>query len=124
MPSFDGAGTMGARWFAQRSPPEPMAVPSTRSPTSPPVSTPQSRPTARVSVPGASTAGKRGSRLTRRRLSEIGFGYTLLAPAVVLLLAFEVFPILYGAYISACDWRLQCTQFVGLDNYTRAVTDS
>jgi cell division transport system permease protein len=44
--------------------------------------------------------------------------------AVILLLVFEVFPILYGAYISACDWRLQCTQFVGLDNYTRALTDS
>jgi len=69
-------------------------------------------------------AGRRPSRLTRRRLSEIGLGYSLLAPAIVLLLVFEVFPILYGAYISACDWRLQCTQFVGFDNYTRALNDS
>jgi multiple sugar transport system permease protein len=43
---------------------------------------------------------------------------------VVLLLVFEVFAILHGAYISACDWRLQCTQFIGFDNYTRALSDS
>lgn len=48
----------------------------------------------------------------------------MLAPAVILLLVFEVFPILYGVYISACDWRLQCTQFVGFDNYVRAITTS
>jgi ABC-type sugar transport system permease subunit len=33
-----------------------------------------------------------------------------------------VFPILYGLYISVCDWRLSCTQVVGLDNYVRALT--
>lgn len=48
----------------------------------------------------------------------------MLAPAVVLLLVFEVFPILYGAFISACDWRLTCTQFVGFDNYVRTLTTS
>src|SRR5579859_4092786 len=120
----DRAGTMGARCVAQRPPPELMAVPSARSPASPPVATQPPRSTVHVSAPGASAAGRGGARITRRRLSEIGLGYTLLAPAVVLLLTFEVFPIVYGAYISACDWRLQCTQFVGLDNYTRALTDS
>ena len=84
---------------------------------------------ARLDAAGARSAsrpraGRRGARITRRRLNEIGLGYTLLAPAVILLVVFEVFPILYGAYISACDWRLQCTQFVGLDNYTRALTDT
>ncbi|MGI9145186.1 MAG: carbohydrate ABC transporter permease [Chloroflexota bacterium] len=103
--------------------PEAMATPSTDAPSSLPFPT---RQPGRQPVASAPRAGpvRQQSRATRRRLSEIGFGYALLAPAVVLLLAFEVFPILYGAYISACDWRLQCTQFVGLDNYTRALNDS
>lgn len=67
--------------------------------------------------------GWRPSGISRRRLSEIGLGYTLLAPALILLLVFEVFPILYGAYISACDWRLQCTRFVGFENYLNAFSD-
>jgi multiple sugar transport system permease protein len=101
-----------------------MAVPSAHSPSSTPVSTQPPRPATAVSAPGAAAAGRTRGRITRRRLSEMGLGYTLLAPAVILLVVFEVFPILYGAYISACDWRLQCTQFVGFDNYTRALTDT
>jgi multiple sugar transport system permease protein len=100
-----------------------MAVPSAHSPASPPVSTQPSRPTL-ASAPGATAAARLRPRITRRRLNEISLGYTLLAPAVILLVVFEVFPILYGAYISACDWRLQCTQFIGLDNYIRAFTDT
>jgi multiple sugar transport system permease protein len=71
----------------------------------------------------ARPARPRWSTFNRRRLSEIGFGYSLLAPALILLVVFDVFPILYGAFISACDWRLQCTQFVGFNNYLRAFTD-
>jgi multiple sugar transport system permease protein len=96
-----------------------MAVPSTHTPSAP---AQQGRPNPLFAARGEAATTRRG--LSRRRLSEIGLGYALLAPAVVLLVAFEVFPILYGAYISACDWRLQCTQFVGLDNYTRALADS
>lgn len=66
-------------------------------------------------------APRRGSR--RGRLSEVALGYGLLAPAFVLLLVFEVFPVLYGVYISTCDWRLQCTAFIGADNYVRAFHD-
>jgi len=64
-----------------------------------------------------------GSRRSRQRLYEIGLGYALLAPAVVLLAVFELFPIAYGLYISGCDWRLGCTRFVGADNYVRALGD-
>lgn len=81
--------------------------------------------------PGLRTAGlpalvgRRGStHFSRKRTRELGLGYAMLAPAVILLLVFEVFPILYGVYISGCDWRLECTQFVGLDNYVRALTTS
>lgn len=63
---------------------------------------------------------------TRRpngRAREIALGYLLLAPALVILFAFHIFPLLYGLYISMCDWRLSCVKFVGLDNYTRALQD-
>jgi multiple sugar transport system permease protein len=58
-----------------------------------------------------------------RRIQEVSLGYLLLAPALILLLVFEVFPIFYGLYISACDWRLSCVQFIGIDNYIRAFTE-
>lgn len=47
----------------------------------------------------------------------------MLAPAVILLIAFEFFPVIYGAYISTCDWRLSCVRSVGLGNYLRAFED-
>lgn len=60
---------------------------------------------------------------TWRRIREMFLGYGLLAPAIILLVVFEFFPVFYGFYISMCDWRLSCTKFVFLDNYTRAFTD-
>src|SRR5262245_33436485 len=67
-----------------------------------------------------------GAPRTRRwrRTGELAFGYALLAPAVGLLVVFELYPLLYGLYISACDWRLGCVEFVGLQNYARALGDS
>jgi len=62
-----------------------------------------------------------------RRFSEVSLGYALLAPAVILLLVFEFFPLFYGLFISTCNWRLNCgdnfERFIGLDNYTRAFSD-
>lgn len=58
-----------------------------------------------------------------RRWREIALGYSFLAPALLLLLVFEIFPIFYGLYISTCDWRLSCVRFVGLGNYTQALAD-
>jgi multiple sugar transport system permease protein len=58
-----------------------------------------------------------------RRIREAGLGYALLAPALILLLIFEVFPLFYGLYISMCDWRLTCVKFLGFGNYTRALAD-
>lgn len=57
------------------------------------------------------------------RLREILFGYALLAPALILLAVFEFFPILYGLYISLCNWRLGCAELVGAENYLRAFRD-
>ena len=64
-----------------------------------------------------------GTSRLARRWREIGLGYLFLAPAMLLLLIFEIFPIFYGLYISSCDWRLRCVQFIGIDNYTRALGD-
>lgn len=74
-----------------------------------------------VSGVGAQTGS---SVRRRRRLQEIALGYTLLAPAFLILLIFDVFPIFYGLYISVCDWRLTCVRLVGLDNYVRAFQSS
>jgi multiple sugar transport system permease protein len=58
-----------------------------------------------------------------RRVREAALGYLFLAPALILLVTFEFFPIFYGLYISSCDWRLGCVKAIGLDNYTRALAD-
>jgi len=61
---------------------------------------------------------------TRRtkEFREAGLGYLFLAPALILLLVFEIFPLFYGFYISMCDWRLSCTKFVFFQNYVHAFT--
>ncbi len=56
-------------------------------------------------------------------MREIVLGYGFLAPALIILIVFELFPVLYGLYISACDWRLRCVRFVWFDNYLRALRD-
>ncbi len=74
-------------------------------------------------VPPVIPVPARTSTRRAQRRREIALGYLFLAPAVGLLLVFEFFPIFYGLYISSCDWRLRCVQFIGLDNYTRALHD-
>lgn len=68
------------------------------------------------------TTRQANSYFSRQRVRELTLGYAMLAPAIVLLAAFELFPVLYGVFISTCDWRLECTRVVGLDNYVRALT--
>lgn len=75
-----------------------------------------------TSSPSVSHTQSRAGRRARRQ-REIVLGYLFLAPAFVLLLVFEFFPIFYGLYISSCDWRLRCVKFIGLGNYTRALSD-
>lgn len=60
----------------------------------------------------------------RRRLAKLGdplFAYALLAPASLFFLAFTVFPIGFGFYISLHNWRLGPREFLGLGNYLRAL---
>src|SRR3954453_841832 len=62
-------------------------------------------------------------RLVSRKVQERARGYTFLAPALILVAVFELFPLFYGFYISLCDWRLGCQSIVGADNYLRGVQD-
>jgi multiple sugar transport system permease protein len=62
-------------------------------------------------------------RLVSRKVRERMLGYTLLAPAIIILSVFELFPLFYGFYISLCDWRLGCQAVIGADNYVRGIQD-
>jgi multiple sugar transport system permease protein len=50
--------------------------------------------------------------------------YVYLAPAAALLLAFHVYPLGYGAYVSLHRWGLTRQAFVGLANYAAVLRDS
>lgn len=62
-------------------------------------------------------------RMVSRKVRERAMGYTFLAPALIVIGVFELFPLVYGFYISLCDWRLGCTAIIGADNYIRGLTD-
>ncbi len=49
--------------------------------------------------------------------------YAYLAPAGVLLLAFHVYPLFYGAYVSLFNWGLTRQRFVGLATYGGVLHD-
>ena len=62
-------------------------------------------------------------RLVSRKSKERALGYAFLAPALLIVGVFELFPIAFGFYISLCDWRLGCQAIIGADNYLRGVQD-
>jgi multiple sugar transport system permease protein len=62
------------------------------------------------------------SQRQKAQAREALLGYILLAPALLLFLAFTVFPIGFGLYISLHNWRLGPREFLGLGNYIRALS--
>ena len=70
------------------------------------------------------------SRTERRRLSEATraerrFAWTLCAPAVIVMAAVTLYPIIYAIYLSLQRYDLrfpQQTHFVGLSNYGAVIT--
>lgn len=60
----------------------------------------------------------------KRRIKTILLGYAFLAPAVILLLIFEFYPLFSGLWISLTNWRLSRGTFIGLANYSRALADT
>lgn len=79
------------------------------------------QPARPVAQPSGGMPGLR--RLVSRKSKERALGYAFLAPAVVIIGVFELFPLFYGFYISLCDWRLGCQAIIGADNYTRGLQD-
>ena len=59
---------------------------------------------------------------TRIREQQLAWG--LLAPALVVLGAFGLFPIGYALYVSLHKWRIKKEEVVGFDHYVRAVGES
>jgi multiple sugar transport system permease protein len=61
-------------------------------------------------------AGRRG-RILRENL----IAYLFLAPAAIVIFIFQVFPIIYAAYVSLYRWRIRQDEFVGLQNFIDAM---
>ncbi len=56
-----------------------------------------------------------------RRLREYLTGYLMVAPAVILIFTFGIFPVGFALYMSLQRWRLKRGDFIGIANYARAV---
>ncbi len=63
-------------------------------------------------------------RFSRARLEEHIFGWLFILPVVIGVCVFQFYPILVSVYASLTNWTgLNNPSFIGLDNYTRLVTD-
>ncbi len=61
---------------------------------------------------------------TRQRLQSIGPGLFLVAPALIVVLVFQVLPVLYTLRLSMAEGPgFQMTGFVGLENYNHLLGD-
>lgn len=60
--------------------------------------------------------GRRG-RILRENLTA----YLFLAPAAVVIFTFQVFPIIYAAYVSLYRWRIRQDIYLGLENFVSAM---
>lgn len=59
----------------------------------------------------------------RRQLGEYLTAYLMIAPAVLLILTFGIFPVGFALFVSVHKWQLVQGPFIGLANYTEAVGD-
>lgn len=48
-------------------------------------------------------------------------GYIFVAPALILIFIFGIFPVAFALYVSLHKWRIIRTDFVGMENYVKAV---
>ena len=60
--------------------------------------------------------GRRG-----RELREYLTGYLMIAPATFLILLFGIFPVAFALFVSVHQWRLVRQDFLGLENFLKAV---
>ncbi len=79
-----------------------------------------------VRAPSASVYPVQDESALKRWWRRKGFGFVLIAPTLLILLALTVFPFVYAVYISAFDFYLprpHQSYFVGFDNYVGVLTD-
>lgn len=58
-------------------------------------------------------------RRKRQRMERLWLPALYLAPTLVLLWAFDIYPIFLSAWMSLWRWGIQPEEFIGLDNYIR-----
>jgi multiple sugar transport system permease protein len=69
--------------------------------------------------------GRDGPRAPRQGLSEKTLGRLFVSPSIILMALVALFPVIYAFVLSLYLYsRRQPVGFTGLDNYTRALTDS
>lgn len=62
--------------------------------------------------------------LRSRAAKDTITGYALLLPAILVYLAFTLYPFIQGFIISLCEWDgFNALKFIGLDNYKRLFSD-
>lgn len=79
-------------------------------------------------APAASAPSPRPSSRSRRRLHASGrralTAWLFLAPSLIVLIAFTLYPMVQAAYLSLTDYNLiRAASFVGLDNYFELFKD-
>ena len=57
----------------------------------------------------------------RRVWREYLTGYAMIAPAMILIFVFGLFPVAFALYVSLHKWRLVRTEFIGIDHYLSAL---
>jgi ABC-type sugar transport system permease subunit len=72
-----------------------------------------------IQRPKALRATLSGRRL--RRLRETLTAYLMLSPALILILLFGIFPVLFAVFVSVHKWRLVRTDYLGIQNYVTAI---
>src|SRR3990172_13194857 len=56
-----------------------------------------------------------------RHLREYATGYLMIAPAILIIFVFGIFPVGFALYVSLHKWVIVRSDFVGLENYVDAV---
>ena len=56
-----------------------------------------------------------------RKFRESLTGYLFIAPALVLIFTFGIFPVAFALFVSVHKWRIVRTDFIGMSNYVKAI---
>jgi multiple sugar transport system permease protein len=59
----------------------------------------------------------------RRKIQEYLVGYLMIAPAMILIFVFGIFPVAFALYVSIHKWLIVRGEFRGLRNYVEAIDD-